>query len=193
MAGYYPWAQTYQDSPYGTVVLKTSLDPTGVVAPLRRVVQELDPRVALGRVESMEAIMDGAMVEPLRLRFFLAMFSVLGIILGTVGVYGLVSYTVQRRTAEYGIRMALGAPPRSLMTEVIRTGMLPVVIGVVAGCVVSMGSSTVLASFLFGVEPTDAVSIVSASAALLVAGVLAALIPAWRARALDPATALRAE
>ena len=133
------------------------------------------------------------MAEPLRLRFFLAMFSVLGIVLGTVGVYGVVSYAVQRRSAEFGIRMALGAAPSRLLGDVVRNGMLPVVLGVVAGSVVALLSSTVLAGFLFEVEPTDPVSLLMASGALLAAGVCAAFIPAWRASATDPAVALRAE
>jgi ABC-type antimicrobial peptide transport system permease subunit len=141
----------------------------------------------------MEQVMDAAMAEPLRLRFFLTMFSVLGIVLGTVGVYGIVSYAVQRRRAEFGIRMALGASPRVLLGEVVRNGMLPVVTGVAAGSAVALLSSSALAGFLFGVQPTDPLSLAIASLALLVAGVVAALVPAWRASATDPARALRAE
>lgn len=193
MAVYYPWSQTFSDNPYGILVAKTTLDPGGLVEPIRGIVRDLDPRAALGRTESMANVMDAAMAEPLRLRFFLTMFSVLGIVLGTVGVYGVVSYTVRRRSAEFGIRMALGAAPRTLLADVVRTGMLPVVVGVLAGSVVALLSSTVLAGFLFEVEPTDPVSLLSASAALLVAGALAAFVPAWRASATDPAHALRAE
>jgi ABC-type antimicrobial peptide transport system permease subunit len=141
----------------------------------------------------MEQVMDTAMAEPLRLRFFLTMFSVLGIVLGTVGVYGILSYAVQRRRAEFGIRMALGASPRVLLGEVVRNGMLPVVVGVVSGSIVALLSSSALAGFLFGVRPTDPVSLLIASFALLGAGVVAALVPAWRASATDPARALRAE
>ena len=193
MAAYYPWAQTLRGSAYAILVAKTSLDPADLVGPIRGIMQELDPRAALGRSETMESVVNAAMVEPLRLRFFLAMFSVLGIVLGTVGVYGVVSYTVQRRSPEFGIRMALGAAPRRLLADVVKNGMLPVVIGVVAGSGVALMSSTVLAGFLFEVEPTDPVSLLSAAGALLVAGVVAALIPAWRASATDPALALRAE
>jgi predicted permease len=193
MAAYYPWAQTLAGAAYGIVVVKTELDPVDLTAPIRALVQELDPRAAVGRTQTMESVVDEAMAEPLRLRFFLAMFSALGIVLGTVGVYGVVSQAVQRRSTEFGIRLALGAAPGRLLREVVRHGMLPVLIGVAGGTVVALLGSTVLAGFLFEVEPTDPVSVLAASGALLVAGALAALVPAWRASATDPAVSLRAE
>jgi len=193
MAAYYPWAQTLATAPYGVLVVRTALEPIGLVEPIRRAVQKLDPRAALGRTQTMEQVMDAAMAEPLRLRFFLTMFSVLGIVLGTVGVYGIVSYAVQRRRAEFGIRKALGASPRVLLGEVVRSGMLPVVVGVASGSVVALLSSSALTGFLFGVRPTDPLSLLIASLALLAAGVVAAIVPAWRASATDPARALRAE
>lgn len=193
MAAYYPWAQTLEGESYGILVAKTSLDADALTAPIRSIVQELDPSAAIGRAESMQTVADEAMAEPLRLRLFLTLFSLLGIVLGTVGVYGVVSYAVQRRSAEFGIRMALGAAPRRLMGDVVRNGMLPVVLGVIGGSIVALLASTVLAGFLFEVEPTDPVSLLVAAGALLFAGVSAALIPAWRASATDPAVALRAE
>jgi putative ABC transport system permease protein len=193
MAVYYPWAQTLGRAPYAILVAKTSLDPSDLVTPVRAIVDDLEPDAVLGRVETMEEVMESAMAEPLRLRFFLAIFSVLGIVLGTVGVYGVVSYAVERRRPEFGIRMALGAAPSRLLREVVRNGMLPVAVGVVAGAAVALLASTVLAGFLFGVEPTDPTSLMTAAGALLVAGVCAAFVPAWRATRIHPAVALRTE
>jgi len=193
MAAYYPWAQTLEGSDFGILIAKTSLDPSTLAGPVRSLVRELDARAAVGRVETMEQVVDVAMAEPLRLRFFLAMFSVLGIVLGTVGVYGVVSYAVQRRRAELGIRLALGAAPGRLLGEVVRGGMVPVLIGVAAGVVVARVTSATLARFLFEVRPTDPLSLLAAAGALLVAGALGALLPAWRASTTHPATALRAE
>ena len=141
----------------------------------------------------MDDVLDGAMVEPLRLRFFLGLFSVLGVVLGTVGVYGIVSYSVQRRRAEYGVRMALGARPGDVVREVLRFGLAPVVAGIAAGGLTAWFASRVLAGFLFGVEPTDPGSLGSAAVILLAAGTLSALVPAVRACRTDPATALREE
>jgi predicted permease len=193
MAIYYPWAQTLDRSAYGILLVRTALEPDDLVAPIRAIVERLDPRAVESRVATMRSVVDAAMVEPLRLRFFLMLFSALGIALGTIGVYGVVSYSVQRQSAEFGIRMALGAAPRHLLGSVVRGGMLPVVIGVVAGSAVAIASSSVLARFLFEVEPTDPVSLLAACGALLLAGAGAALLPALRASATDPAVALRAE
>ncbi len=190
-AVYYPWAQALSRSSYSNLVLRAELEPTSFVEPVRRIVAELAPQAALGRTQSMEEVLDDAMAEPLRLRFFLGLFSLLGVVLGTVGVYGIVSYTVQLRRAEYGVRMALGARPSDLIRDVMRTGLVPVVAGIVAGGLVAFFASSVLAGFLFGVEPTDPASLGTASLVLLCAGVIAALVPARRAARTDPATALR--
>ena len=121
------------------------------------------------------------------------LFAALGLILGAVGVYGVVSYTVDQRRAEYGVRMALGAEPQRLLWQVVRVGMIPVVVGTLAGVGVSLAASRVLASFLFDIAPTDPASFVAAAGILLGAGAVAALVPAARASRTDPAVALRAE
>ncbi len=193
MAAYYPWEQMMRGSSYGILMVKTEFDPADLGAPIRTLVHELHPSAAIGRMETMQEAIDGEMVEALRLRFFLGLFSVLGIVLGTVGVYGVVSYAVQRRQAEFGIRMALGAGPGRLLGDVVKKGMIPVLIGVVGGSATALLASTVLARFLFEVKPTDPASLLVAAGALLVAGALAALIPAVRASTTDPAVALRAE
>jgi putative ABC transport system permease protein len=191
MAAYYPWSQTLRGSGYATLVAKSSIDAAGLVPPIRAAVRGLDSRAAFGRVETMDEVVADAMAEPLRLRFFLTLFSALGILLGSVGVYGVVSYSVQRRTPEFGIRLALGAAPGDLMTTVVRGGMLPVAVGVAGGSVVALLASEAVAGFLFGVEPTDPASLATAAGALFMSGVIAAFLPAWRAGATDPSTALR--
>ncbi len=101
--------------------------------------------------------------------------------------------SVQRRSAEFGIRMALSAEPSLLLTTVIRQGMLPVALGVTVGTAVALLASRALSGFLFEVQPTDPVSVLVAASALLTAGMLAALVPAMRASSAEPAAALRAE
>lgn len=192
-AVYYPWDQTLAESAYGILTVRSSLDLESLTQPIRDIVRELDPRATLGRVETMQSVVDNAMSEPLRLRFFLGLFSLLGIVLGTVGVYGVASFAVQRRQAEFGIRLALGATPRRLMGDVVQSGMLPVVRGVIVGSAVAFLGSTLLAGFLFGVEPTDPLSLGAAAVALLVTGCGASFLPAWRASATDPAVSLRSE
>ena len=193
MAGYYAWGQVQRVVDSGVLVLETELDPTSLASAVRQVVADVDSRGAVGAVATMEEVVDAGMSENLRLRFFLMLFAVLGLILGTVGVYGVVSYAVDRRRAEFGIRMALGAEPQRLLGDVLRQGMLPVVVGTLAGVAVSLAASRVLASFLFDVAPTDPASFLTAAGILLGAGVLAALVPAARASRTDPAVALSAE
>ncbi len=193
MVGYYPWDQAMRGEGYGLIVVKTTGRPEALTPTLRTLVKELEPRAAIGRVATMQAVVDGAIAEPLRLRFFLGLFSLLGIVLGTVGVYGVVSHSVQRRRTEFGIRLAVGADPARLLTEVVRAGMRPVLLGAAAGATVSWFTSATLTGFLFGVKPTDPVSLVTAASVLVAAGIVAALVPAWRASRTAPSVSLRAE
>lgn len=164
-----------------------------VVPAIRRVAAEVDGRVAIARVMTMDQVVAVALAEPLRLRFFLSLFAALALLLGTVGVYGVVSYSVARRRAEFGIRMALGAAPTRVLAEVVGRGMVPVAVGVTIGLVSAIALSRLVGGFLYGVAPTDGTSLATASAVLLVAGAAAALFPGWRAGRVSPVEALRAE
>jgi predicted permease len=193
MTALYSWDQTSRGVGSATLMARTGLDPAGLAEPIRALVRELEPRAVVGRMTTMDDVLDDEMAEPLRLRFFLGLFGLLGVVLGTVGVYGVVSHSVQCRHAEYGIRLALGAAPARLLREVVRDGMLPVSIGVAGGAGVALLAARALASFLFDVAPTDPASLVAAAAALLGAGVGASVVPAWRASRTPPAVALRSE
>ncbi|HEX9886994.1 MAG TPA: FtsX-like permease family protein, partial [Longimicrobiales bacterium] len=193
MTALYSWDQTSRGVGSATLMVKTALDQAGLAEPIRALVRDIEPRAVVGRVTTMDDVLDEAMAEPLRLRFFLGLFSLLGVVLGTVGVYGVVSHSVQRRRAEFGIRLALGAAPGRLLGEVVRDGVLPVALGVVGGAGVALLASRALASFLFDVAPTDPASLVVAAAALLGAGIGASVVPAWRASRTPPAVALRSE
>jgi len=175
------------------LVLRSTGDPGALIAAVRGLVRELDPRVAIARPGTMDDVVKTALAEPLRLRFFLMLFGGLALVLGAVGVYGVVSYSVARRRGEFGIRMALGAAPGSVLGHVIARGMLPVAIGVGVGIAGSIALSRLLGRFLYEIAPTDPASLASAGVALLAAGVLAALVPAWRAGKVSPVEALRAE
>jgi len=193
MVLYVPHAQEGDPGDGQAMVLRTTGDPAALIAAVRSLVQEIDPRVAIARPGTMEEVVKTALAEPLRLRFFLMLFAGLALVLGAVGVYGVVSYSVARRRGEFGIRMALGAAPGSVLGHVIARGMLPVVIGVGAGIAGSIALSRLLGRFLYEIAPTDPASLASAGVALLAAGVLAALVPAWRAGKVSPVEALRAE
>ena len=125
------------------------------------------------------------------LRFFLGLFSAMALLIGAVGVYGVISYSVARRTQEYGLRMALGARRGSLLGSVLATGMRLVAFGVVAGALVFYVGSTVIAQFLYGVESRDLASFGVAAFVLAAVSVAASLAPAYRASRVDPARVLQ--
>ena len=175
------------------MVVRSKQRPDLTLPSIRRVTSELDRRVAVARTMSMDQVVAGALAEPLRLRFFLSLFAALALMLGTVGVYGVVSYSVARRRAEFGIRTALGAPPARVLREVVGRGMIPVAIGVTVGLVAAVTLSQLVARLLYGVAPTDGASLAWAGMVLLFAGVAASFAPALRASRVSPVEALRAE
>jgi ABC-type antimicrobial peptide transport system permease subunit len=175
------------------MILRTGAPLEQVVTSVRRIIHEIEPRAAIGRVTTMDQVVSGAMAEPLRLRFFLTLFGVLALVLGVVGVYSVVSYSVARRQTEFGVRMALGATPRQVLGQVIGRGLLPVASGTALGIVAAIGLARVAARFLYGVTATDPVSTGLAGAALLASGTVAALLPAWRAARVSPTESLRSE
>jgi predicted permease len=175
------------------LVVRAEGDPGRLTTAVRRIAAGLDPQVAVTQVQTMEQVLAASLAQPLRLRFFLALFAALALALGGIGVYGVVSYAVTRRRAEYAIRVALGASPGRVRGEVFRHGLAPVAVGTMLGVVGALLSARLLTGFLFGVRPTDPASLSTAAGLLLLAGVLAALAPALRAGRTNPATALRSE
>jgi ABC-type antimicrobial peptide transport system permease subunit len=123
----------------------------------------------------------------------LSLFAGSALLLAAIGIYGLMSYAVEQQTQEIGVRMALGADQSSLLRLVLRQGMTPAVIGVIAGLGGAFGLTRLMESLLYGVKPTDPLSFFGVAAVLLLVAIIAVLIPARRAMAIDPVTALRAE
>ena len=129
-------------------------------------------------------------------RFFtqlLTGFAVLALVLGAVGLYGVMAYTVARSTHEIGIRIALGAPVHSVSRAVVSRGLLLVSVGVLPGLAGAWGATRVLSSYLFGVSTTDATVFVGVPAILAAVALIASYIPARRATRVDPMVALRVE
>lgn len=190
---YRPQAQQRWPGSANILLLQTTLAPTSLAPSMRRLVNEVDPRVAVAGISSLQEVVAEKIAEPLRLRFFLGLFAVLGLVLGTVGVYGVVSYSVSRRRAEFGMHMVLGATPREVALRVVRSGLAPVVLGIFGGVFLALGLSRLLDGFLYEIEPTDPASFLLASVLLLTVGGFAALVPAWRAGRVDPSVVLRAD
>ena len=190
---YTPLEQEWGPGSGQVLMLKTGRPLEQVVTEVRGMLREIDPRAAVARVTTLQDAVDGAMAEPLRLRFFLSLFGGLALVLGVVGVYSVVSYSVSRRQQEFGVRMALGATPQSVLRHVVGKGLLPVVVGTVVGVGAAVALAGLASRFLYGVSATDPLSIGLAAVALLGSGVAAATVPALRAARVSPVESLRAE
>ena len=175
------------------VVLRAQGDPGSLVGAIRREVQAIDPAVPVAHVRTMEDVLSSAQSRPRFLTLLLTFFSGVALIIATVGIYGVISYSVTRRSKEFGLRMALGAQRKDVLGLVMKQGVLLTLIGVFAGIAAALGLTRMMASLLFGVRPTDAVTFVSVSAVLGIIALFATYIPARRATQVDPMTALRYE
>ncbi len=187
---YVPLAQASEPLEGGVLVVRSSGSPAPAV---RALVRALEPRVAVGSITDMQDVIDRALAEPLRLRFFLTLFAALALLLGIVGVYSVVSYSVTRRRGEFGVRMALGASGSSIARQVVRRGVTPVTIGTAIGVGAVLLLGRIASRFVHGVSASDPASVAGAAAALLVAGLAAAVLPARRAARVSPMVALREE
>lgn len=194
MAAYYPLAQGPERGGTAMVlVAEATTHAEGTASALRGLVTRTDRRAAVGEITTMQDVLDRAMAENLRLRFFLGLFATLGLVLGTVGIYGVVAYGVERRRGEFGIRLALGARTTSVVGGVVRGSLAPLALGITLGVAGAVASATLLAGFLFEVAPRDPAALAAGATVLAVTGLVAALVPALRAATADPAAALRAE
>ncbi|MEP6918303.1 MAG: ABC transporter permease, partial [Acidobacteriota bacterium] len=175
------------------LVLRTAGDPNLVLNPIRAQVREMDADQPLGRPITLAEVFGQEVVQP---RFTMALFSgfaALGLTLAAAGIYSVLSFHVTRRTHELGVRMALGASRRSVLTLMLSMGGRLVLIGLAVGVPVSLASSRLLRSQLFGVQPADPLSYVVITLLLGIVAMAACYIPARRAAAVDPMVALRQE
>jgi len=189
--GYFPFAQL----PFNgmTVIVKASGDPKQLIAAARAQVKAVDPDQPIYGIRTMDEIRAES-VAPERLNLtLLSIFAGLALVLAIVGIYGVMSYTVTQRTHEIGIRMAIGAQPRDVFKLVIGQGMTLALIGVALGLVGAFGLTRLMATMLFGVEPTDPATFASIAVLLTAVALVACYIPGRRATKVDPVVSLRYE
>jgi len=176
-----------------TFVLRTATDPAGLMPAVRDIVNEVDRNLPLIRMQTQSETIDQTLLKERLIARLFGLFGALGLALACIGVYGLLSYEVARRTREIGIRSALGARRVDLLLLVVRQGLLLVLCGVAAGIGIAMGVTRLLASLLYDVRPTDVVTFCGVAVILIVVGLVACFLPARRAASVDPMVALRAE
>ena len=175
------------------LVVRGEGPPLGLVGPIRETVRGLDLAVPLADIKTLDQHLGAQLAQPRFSMVLLSIFAALALVLASVGLYAVMAYSVSRRRRELGVRLALGAQRGQILGLVVRQGMVLAVSGVAAGLLGSFVTSQLLQSLLYGVSPTDIVAFGSVTAVLLGVALLASYVPARRATAVDPVTALRAD
>jgi putative ABC transport system permease protein len=193
--GYLPIPQIPRESPRlgFFLAVRTSSQPSAIVSQLRQIVRSLDPEVPLFQVRTMQDVLSES-VAPRRFNMLLlASFAGLALLLASVGIYGVMSYSVSQYTHEIGIRMALGARAADVLQLIVRQGMGLVLLGLGIGAAGALTLTRVMSSLLFDVKPWDPLTLTSVSVLLAAVAFTASYIPARRATRVDPMIALRYE
>jgi putative ABC transport system permease protein len=173
------------------VVMHTKGRPEDVIPAVRAVVAGVDPNLPVSGIRTLDDIVARSLVTRRFTMLLLGTFAGLALVLALAGVYGVLAYSIARRTPEIGVRLALGAQPGRVLRLVLGQGLRPVLAGAVIGLVLSLWLSRLMATLLFGVEPTDVPTYVVVSLALLATAILASYIPARQVLRVDPVIALR--
>ena len=174
-----------------TVALRTSVDPASLTSTARSVVTALDPTLPVFGMQTMDEVMTESRAGRSFQASVLIAFAVLALLLAAVGIYGVMAQTVSQRTAEFGVRMALGAHPSQVLTLVLGSGMRLAVVGLLFGVAGALALTRFLRSFLFGVSAYDPITLIAVSMLLAAIAALACYVPARRAMKIDPMVALR--
>jgi predicted permease len=176
-----------------SIVVKTSMTPMALARPVRDQIAVVDPNMAVFNTETMREHVDKSLLLPRICATLLGVFGMVGLTLAVIGLYGLLSYSVRRRTQEIGIRMALGARPGSVLKMVLGQGLTLTSVGLAIGLAIAVAVGRFAASLLYGISGTDRITFLTVPAVLLVAALVAIVLPARRAAKVDPVVALRNE
>jgi putative ABC transport system permease protein len=173
------------------LVVRSSVPLGSIANGLRKAVADLDPGLPLIKMRAMDDVIDAAIARPRFLTLLLGLFAGLALVLAAVGTYGILSYLVSERKQEIGIRMALGADRRTILTLVLVRGLALSSIGLVLGLGASIGLTKIMATLLFNVQPIDPVTLASVAGVIALVAGIACLVPAWRATRVEPLSVLR--
>ena len=177
----------------GDLQVRTHGDPRGMAAQLQEAVRRFNPQIRVAHMTTLERLVEDSIVQDRLLAMLSTAFAVLALVLAAVGLYGITAYGVHRRTNEIGVRMALGASRGDVQWMVLREVLLLVTAGAAVGIPASIVASGLVRSLLFGLTPTDPVTVASATFVLVLVAALAGYLPARRATRIDPMAALRVE
>ena len=190
-AVYMPLWTYYQSSE--ALLVRTAMDPSATANSIRHAIWSIDPEVAIPRERTLKTLVENSEAARRYETFLSAVFAAFAVLLAALGLYGVISYSVGQRTREIGLRMALGARPRDILSMVLRQGLLLAIVGVAFGVAGALALTRFMASLLFGVSTADPLTFVNVSILLVFVALLACYIPARRAMKVDPMIALRYE
>ena len=175
-----------------SLVLRTSVPPASLAQPAAGVLRAIDPQQPVEDIRPMQDVLDETLTSQRFSALLLGLFASVALALASVGIYSVLSYIVRGRRREIGIRTALGARTGDVVRLVVVEGMTPAVIGIGAGAVAALGAGRVLEKLVFGVSPSDPLTLAVVAGTLAIVALLASLVPAYRASRLDPQEVLRA-
>ena len=175
------------------VAVRTDGAPASVLSAVREQVHQLDPSLPVSTVRTMDEWLAQSAAQPRLNAVLLLVFATTAMLIAAIGIYGVLAYSVNQRTREIGVRMALGAPRAQVLRMVVREGMMVGVVGVAAGLAAALVVSRVLTSLVFGVEVRDPVTYAAVAVILVVVALVACVVPARKASRVDPIVALRFE
>ncbi len=191
---YLPYGQKQgSGTNFMNIVVRGQANPLNLVTGIRREVQSLDPTIPVAGVALMEDVVADAQSRPRFLTILLSLFSTLAVSIAVIGIYGIISHSVARRTREFGLRMALGAQANDVLRRVMKQGALMTMWGIGVGLIGTVVCTRLLTHVLYQVAPTDPMTYAGVTALLVGVALIACYIPAKRATRVDPANTLRAE
>jgi len=175
------------------VVVRTDPPPTSLLPVVRQKVHDLDPALPMSSVRTMEEWVSNNAAQPRLNAILLGVFAAVAMLIAAIGIYGVLAYSVNQRTREIGLRMALGAPRAQVLRLIVREGMMVGAIGIAAGLAGALVLSRVLASLVFDVPVRDPLTYLAVAATLAIVALAACAIPARKASRVDPMVALRCD
>jgi predicted permease len=191
---YTPYRQNLNTMRYSwCVMIRTLGNPTALESTVRRELQEFDPNLPVLKIDTIDEQLNAVLVPERLVATVSGLLAAIALPLACLGLYGVISYGVTRRTNEIGIRLALGSTRPEVIRMVLREGMLLVTVGIAIGLPATIAASRLISSMLFGVRPSDPLTIFTATILLVAVATLAAFLPAYRASRVDPMEALRYE
>ncbi len=188
---YFPMRQQY--SPIATLIVRTTGNPEALLGVVRTQVQQIDKNLAFSNAQTVQQILGQGLWAARMGAALLGLFGALALVLASIGIYGVLAYSVTQRTSEIGLRMALGAQPRQVLGLVLRQGMLLALIGAGVGILVALPLARMAGGLLYGVSATDPLMYAGITLLLMGVAVLACYVPARRATRIDPLVALRVD